>query len=62
MSTKKDAAVGAPYAPPQLGRHRTKRKSEPYAKIKAGYHHDDDILPFVLYQPVLSWESVVYST
>ena len=28
---------------------------------KAGYHHGDGILPFVLYPPVLSWESVVYS-
>ena len=28
---------------------------------KAGYHHGDGILPFVLYLPVLSWESVVYS-
>ena len=27
---------------------------------KAGYHHGDGILPFVLYLPVLSWESVVY--
>ena len=29
---------------------------------KAGYHHGDGILPFVLYPPVLSWESVVYSS
>ena len=29
---------------------------------KAGYHHGDGILPLVLYPPVLSWESVVYSS
>ena len=29
-------------------------------RVKAGYHHGDGILPFVLYLPVLSWESVVY--
>ena len=29
---------------------------------KAGYHHGDGILPFVLYPPVLSWKSVVYSS
>ena len=52
MSTKKDAAAGAPYAPPQFGRHRTKRKSEPYAKTKAGYHHGDGILPFAIFNRV----------
>ena len=31
-------------------------------RAKAGYHHGDAILPFVLYPPVLSWESVVYSS
>ena len=54
MSTKKAPPAGAPYAPPQFGRHRTKRKSEPYAKTKAGYHRGDGILPLLIYILVLS--------
>ena len=38
------------------------RKSEQNKIViaKAGYHYGSGILPFVLYLPVLSWESVVY--
>ena len=39
-----------------------KSEQNKIAIAKAGYHHGDGILPFVLYPPVLSWESVVYSS
>ena len=43
----------------QRFRGRTTRNGKQKQK-KEGYDHGDGILPFVLYLPVLSWESVVY--
>ena len=53
-----DALQQEHYRSPTNVRTLTPEQQRP----KAGYHHGDGILPLVLYPPVLSWKSVVYSS
>ena len=52
-----DALQQEHYRSPTNVRTLTPEQQRP----KAGYHHGDGILPFVLYPPVLSRGNVVYS-